>query len=421
MLKNKLLGAILLPSLMISTNASAIIDPDATVVYLRKSCIEYSGGPELNNCFVDTNDILAWLGGDGSSNLPYPTRNDDAGPLRIEIGPGRFAGFECKNKNDISLIGSGPGVTILGGPANSIGIKASHCFNFNVQDLRVESGFISVEWVGRGSSTWSNVHAMPNSLTQVPGYPTSFPEENVYGWSETGCLGIDKASRPVHRWVNSRIVTTGKTAYLANCSENWFFATQFETNGEGFLSGLRGLTVVGLDQEPANRPEVHIYGSNIRVIAAQDASFPTPHSSGDGIGIMAASVGQNGELHIHGTGIDVIGNNIPNDIAALAVADNGFIHASQSAFVMQTTAPGRKYRIKNDGGTIKAPYQWADSTSTDAIVSENGSDMVIENLCPDATLACSDNEKRPNVMVYSEACSGSAGPWFNTTRNECKQ
>ncbi len=372
-------------------HGEAAIDSDAAVVYLRSSCNE--GVDVLNNCFTTTVDLANWL---------YNVRDTAAGPLTVEIGPGRFAGFECISKNDLSLKGSGPGVSILGGPGNSIGIRGAGCFNFNVQDLTAESNFISVRWDGKGSSNWSNVHVMPNSLT-LDGL---FKQENTYGWSES-CVGITKADRPVHRWSGSRILATGKTAYLATCSENWFFGTQIEANGAGAADGLRGVTVSAIEMN--QKPEIHLYGSNLRVVAAQGVSFPTPAGKGDGIGILAAGVGLNGELHMHGTGIDAIGNELPNDIAALAVDDGGTIHATQAAFVMKTPSPGKVYRIKNDGGTVMAPYLWEERVLSINLVSEDGADTTTDIV-----------GGLPHTMIYTGVCNAN-GPWFDTVTGQCRQ
>lgn len=401
--KSVLIGfiSVLLP--VISPASLAVNNPDATIVQLRKDC------GILDDCFPTTSEVVSWLDN---------TRNPNAGPLRIEIGPGRFGAFNCNTHNDVSLVGSGPGITILQG-GSAAGIHGFGCFNFNVQDLTAESIFISVRWEGDGSSTWSNVHVLPNSLI-IPGLP-NFKKENTYGWSEGSCDGISKENRPVHRWVSSRIVATGKTAYLAACSENWFFGTQLVAAGSGFENGLRGITVAAFPSNNTSFPEVHVYGGNIQVVANDTVEFDTLTATVDGQGIIAAVVGKRGELHVHGTGIDVIGNNNGNNIAALGVADGGFIHASESAYVMKTGAGGKKYRILNEGGIVKAPYTWEEeilTPGTPALVSDNGKDMVIENVCSNAPTC---TETRPHMMVYTAECTDTGGPWFDTTANACRQ
>lgn len=394
----------------ITSHSYAGIDPDTPVIHLRTTCNEIQNSAPINNCFTNTNDVVNWLDNE---------RNQNAGPVSIEIGAGIFGGFTCRAHNNISLKGSGPGITILRG-FGSAGIEGNNCFNFNVQDLTAESTFISIRWNNGGTTTWSNVHALPNSFELLP-YVT---KGNAYGWSET-CGQTTKENRAIHRWVSSRIVTTGKTAYLAACSENWFFGTQLTASGSGFADGIRGITVAAFISDDVTSPEAHIYGGNIQVIADSSVSFDSVSAAGDGKGIIATVVGKRGELHIHGTGIDVIGNANNNDIAALGVANGGFIHASVSSYVMKTGSDGRSFRILNEGGnsgTVRAPYTWDEkiltSTNPPIIVSDNGKDTVVENVCIDAP-TCS--EIRPHVMVYTNQCNDIGGPWFDTTANICRQ
>jgi len=400
--------AFLLP-VTFSGHSSATNEPSASIVMLRSTCSIVTGSPPIDNCFTSTDEVVNWLDN---------TRNQDAGPLSIEIGPGQFGAFKCNSHDNLSLKGSGPTITILRAIGFIGGIEGSNCFNFNVQDLTAEGTLYSARWVGAGSSTWSNVHLLPNSLEHP-----FLKKENTYGWSET-CQPTTKENRAIHRWVSSRIVTSGKTAYLAACSENWFFGTQLVASGSGNIDGIRGITVAAFASDDITSPEAHFYGGNIQVIADASVSFGAVSATGDGKGIIATVVGKRGELHIHGTGIDVIGNDNNNDIAALGVADGGFIHASVSAYVMKTGSEGTSYRILNEGGnsgTVRAPYTWDENVLTlpDAptIVSDNGKDTVVENVCINPE--CS--ETRPHVMVYTNQCNGAGGTWFDTTANTCRQ
>ncbi len=370
----------------IPTTAHAVIDSNASIVYLRKSCTE--GGVAVNNCFTTTSDLQNWI----------PTRSPQPGPsspLLVEIGPGQFDGFLCSNLSNVSLRGSGRDKTVLGSTtiSSQIGLTADNCSDLSVQDLEMASPFIAVYWEGTGSSTWTNVDV----------------EGGDYGWSETGCT----SQQSVHRWFSSTIHASYKTAYAVQCSQNWFYGSEIIAAGPGGIeNGLRAITA----HSTTYPSEVHVYGSVIRVIPDPGTTFPTPGSlGGDGTGLVAVVAGQNSQIHIHGTGIDVMGNNVSNDIAALIATNGGLIHATQTAFMLNTPAPGQVYRIKNEGGTIMAPYLWENEVLGMPLVSEDGADMTVENQCVGTT--CSTTQ--PHLLVYSSSCTTN-GPWFDIGAGKCR-
>jgi hypothetical protein len=393
-------------SIFIALPARAIIDDDAKVVYVRDgSCIE--GGVLLNNCFKNINDLQNWI---------VNTRDNNAGALVAEIGPGYYlSGFACYGMSDVSLKGAGPDKTIIGQGDPSIipdnynffGISASSCDNFHVQDLSIKANW-AINWDGPGTSTWTNVHVEAHG---------------TYGWRET-CATI--TSRPKHFWFNSTIkgMSDTKVTYSVACSENWFFGSEITNQSVGAVGGIRAIQVrknVGA-QYANNTPEVHVYGSVIRVVVPDgvDNLNTIPGSSGDGHGIYAVGAGLDAEIHIHGTGIDVIGNNVGNNVAALVVADGGMIHAAQSSFVLKTGPGGITHRILNGGGIVMAPYLWEKEVLNRPLQSSNGSDMVVENVCPTSSPGCTEAEKIPHMMIYKLECNAN-GPWWDTTMNTCRQ
>jgi len=360
--------------------AQAAIDPAADIAYLRKDCREE--GVRIANCVTNASAVMKWL------SAKQPTVNS---PATVEIGPGQFSpGFSCTGVSNFSLKGSGRGKTILGGGFGQVAFQARDCFNLHIQDLTITGGFPApIYWLGGGSSTWVDVEILGG----------------IYGWTETDCAGLTQ--RPVHHWFSSTIKSNLKVAYNASCSENWFYGTEFITTGPGFTGGIRGITAHKTTDGLS--PEVHVYGSVIRVIPDPGITFAAPSGAGDATGIVAVSAGRDAEVHIHGTGIDVIGNDIPNDVAALAVADGGIIHATQSAFVMKTPSQGKIYRIKNDGGTVKAPYLWEDEVLLKNLVSDDGADRTTEIV-----------GGLPHPLVYTSVCTVN-GPWFDTVTGQCRQ
>lgn len=383
-----------------SIGAHAVIDDDAHIIYVRKgNCSE--GGVELNNCFKNVYFAQEWIK-DVHNAQPSPKA------LLVDIGPGYYlSGFECDAMTNITLRGSGPNSTILGqaDPSvspdtyNGYGIRATGCGNFHVQDMSLKAGW-GVSWDGGGSSTWTNVNV----------------EGGTYGWRES-CSTV--TNRPKHYWFNSRItgVHDTKVAYSVACSENWFFGTEVTNRSEGFAGGIRGIQAranvgeIYLDHVP----EVHLYGSAVRVVVPDGADLTSvsPASSGDGAGIYAIGAGLQAKIHVHGTGIDVIGNTLANDVAALVVADGGSIHATQSSFVLNTGVGGTTHRIKNDGGIVKAPYQWEKEVLSMPLQTEDGTDTTIEMVCSGGSNC------QPHMMVYSSNCSAN-GPWFDMVTGNCR-
>lgn len=371
MCKSVLSVVFLFISLIFSINASAAVDNDAAIVKLRKDCTE--NGVTVPNCFVTYSSLNNWM---------TNTRNANAGALTIQVGPGTFDHFSCSNFDHLSVKGSGPNQTTFQG------VNASNCFDLNMQDLTVSDWFPGpVYWSGDGSSTWTNVHLNGTN----------------YAWTETNCGST--TSRPVHRWFASKLTSKSKTVYLAGCSENWFYGSELVLDGADFGGMKMGVMVRAANGDTTSKPEVHIYGSVLRTILAPGTSFSN---------MRAVYAGRNGEVHIHGTGIDVIGNDLDNDVTALYATDGGIIHATQTSYVMKTGTHGKRIRINNNGGVIKAPYLWETNVLDlgNNFASADGADRTTE-------IVCNGSACFPHGMIYTSACTGN-GPWFDTVTNACR-
>lgn len=363
---------------LLSFNASATIDSNAAIVQLRKTCTD--GGVALHNCFTTSSALVTWI-----TNTRNPTQ---AAQLKVEIGPGVFDGFGV-SFSYVNFIGSGRDKTTIGTTNSSITVNGSTKLHF--QDLRLTGGFPApIYWLGGGSSTWVNV----------------LIEGSTYGWTESNCNLVTKATRPVHKWFSSTIISAGKVAYATQCSENWFYGSEIIATGPGFGDGLRGITARAYYS--TDYPETHIYGSVIRVLPSDNASFSEPSASGDGVGVVAIAAGQNAEIHVHGTGIDVLGNNMPNNVAAIAAINGGVVHAAQTAFNMKTASGGSIVRIKNEGGHIHAPYLW-EHIPTSPLISANGADIT--------TVTSGTSDGFPHLLIYSTNC---ASGWYDSVDKNCK-
>ncbi|VAW78800.1 hypothetical protein MNBD_GAMMA12-3929 [hydrothermal vent metagenome] len=367
--------AVSLGLLVMSSGAYAIVDNDAQIIHLRKNCTE--NGTEVANCLTTSAEVMTWIEQSRTST----------GPLTVQVGPGRHGFFRCVGLNNLSIKGSGPGQSFFSG------LHPSNCFDLNVQDLTITDWFPApIYWSGDGSSVWTNVHV----------------KGGIYAWTETGCSKITK--RPVHKWFSSQLWSKSKTVYLASCSENWIFGSELVLKGPGQSGILTGMIVRAANGENTF-PEVHLYGGNLRVIADTTGGTSTVTSL---TGVYAAN---NGRVHIHGTGIDTIGNGDSNDIVALRALPGGMIHAAQSAFVMNTKGTGDIIRIKNQGGTIMAPYLWEAQVLAlgNKFKSQDGSDRTTEVACDATTSVC-----KPRSLIYMSSCA-SNGPWYDIAANACRK
>lgn len=359
-----------------SQSLMASVDVDAGIVHLRTDCTE--NNTAIANCFTDSEAVINWI---TNTRTPKPSSTS---PLTIKLGPGRFGGIDiaCAGMSDISFRGAGMSQSYIDSDVNQIhyGVNATDCHNISFQDMTINGIFTAVFWNGPGSSKWTNV--------EVTG--------GLYGWSETNCVTWPEITQ--HRWFNSRIISHGKTAYEAACSENWFFGSEIVNILEA------GIHDAGVTAGRDSHSEIHIYGSVLRVIIPDGVTS----------GATAARASSDGEIHIHGTGIDVIGNALPNNITALRATSGGKVHANQSSYVLKTGSGGQITRISNTGGTAKAPYLWEPEILDlgNNYKSVDGADTTTEIVCNGATCV-------PHNLIYSATCTAN-GPWYDTDTKACR-
>jgi len=392
-----LLASTYLSSLLFINNAHAVIDDAAETVSLNKSCTINSVAQD--NCFTNYNALKVW-----TRNIRKPNIN---APLNVNIGPGTFEGTPAANVNIFCFPGegytgytfyngSGSNHTVLkgtgSGSTSSINIK--NCTNLNFSHLKIETNFYGgIYWSGGGQSKWVDVEV----------------ETNGRSWLEPVC----GAERGKHYWYSSKVassaVFTVASTYTASCDETWFFGSEVKVTVPASQSGNNnGGAVIA-----SGNGIIHLYGSNLR-------SFLNSGGSADStINNVPAALSKNGgEIHIHGTGIDVISES-GKDIIALQASNGGLIHADVSAYVMQTT--GSITRIDNQGGIIKAPYQWAQSNQPPAVISETGADIAVETSCDPTGCHEVDTGIGTHLLIYNNSCDFAGhGPWFDVVTGKCR-
>jgi hypothetical protein len=387
-------------SLVVAAPVMAAADPAAPVVMLRQSCTE--NGTEINNCFANFPALAGWMNGTRKPNA--------SSPLRVDIGPGTFQGAynpEEETYGDLritcnptagytghtSFVGSGPEHTNLrgtGSPSTS-SVNVRNCTELSFSDLKVTTNFYGgIYWNGGGNSQWKNV--------VVDGV--------ARGWLEPEC----GAERGKHYWFGSKVSATAAFSitapYVARCDETWFFGSEVKgVVPAGETSSLNGVAVAEEDGI------LHLYGSNL--VALIDGGPVGANTT-----VPAALAQTGGHVHIHGTGIDVISTTGQN-IVALQVMTGGMIHAEESAYNLQTT--GTVTRIDNQGGMVKAPYQWTQASQPPTVLSETGADLAVETNCDGGSCHDENTGTETHLLIYNANCNVAGhGPWFDVVTGKCR-
>lgn len=379
------------------SSALAAIDDNAAIVELRETCSNTIGGvtTAIDNCFETMGELTNWI---STTRLP-----DENAPLTVNIGPGTFEHFNLSSSIpscNISLKGSGRLQTKLVNNFFSSVIEfPEHCV-LSVSNLTIESQhlFFAIHVfpsnAGTGETTWSDVDVFGIG----------------YGWEGGG------ACDSKHFWFNSRIIT--RTAAGAGndfarayttCAEDWFYASELTAIAESTDPEPDDLFAI----QGHHAAEIHLYGSIVRAITGNGITAPPATIQGKGSlsppvvsGVFAITVAGDANLHMHGTAVDVLSSE-GNNVAAIGSANNGFIHANEASYNLQTGSGGTVTRIINNGGTVKAPAVWEASAALPNIISTTGQDTAVYTGTPGG---------RPHIVIYDETCTGK---WFDTTANTC--
>lgn len=389
-------------------NAAADVD----TVTLRTSCTENAGATEIPNCFNSMAAVDNWL---RTVRFTGPSK-----PTVVNIGPGTFIGWECESSN-VTLRGSGRDQTVFVPNTTSAMVIGPGCTNINVQDMTLDSK--AARWgvfVANVSAitSWTNVEI----ISQGYGW-----DERISGEDGSGtCPNHDGK----HMWFSSRIRVIGNTAssraYTARCAQSWFWGSEITAD----VTDPTALIAFALK---ADQAEVHLYGSNARLLLPVGTNAVGYQSPNTGQFLMAAING--GSVHIHGTGLDVVhkGAGTADMLYADAIANSHF-HANESGFNIHVTGSGKVRRLAGPG-TIEAPYLWGQSTvpplslgtsGVQTLISKNGADRYIETDCP-LNGNCGSvvaDKTYPHEMIYRAECTGTSattGPWFDLSTKACRQ
>lgn len=364
-------------------------DPNAAVVYLRKTCSVANvgaGESPVENCFETSSALHTWIW-----NTRIPTA---ASPLIVEIGPGTFdGGLSCTgpNRGHVTFRGSGRGNTIIS--SFYAGVFES-CDALVFEHMTFSGALIGVAWFKGGSSSWTDVELKGGYIAWYDNFDNSSSGE---------CSDLQKGT---HKFFSSTLLVpngaSGGTEAIGNfCGKNWLWGSEIAINvsAGGGSTDPKGV----LSEGDGN--ETHVYGGNIRVTI--DAGAPV----GRPVGISATN---GAEVHVHGTGIDVVATNASN-VKALVASSFGEIHASQSAYVLKAGVGGSVTRISSGlNGYVHAPYLWEhipSPTTAPNFESVNGADTT--------TVTVGTSDGHPHMAVYSSTCPSNAR-WYDQVDKVCR-
>ena len=384
--------------------------PFPDVAYVRQDCAS------LQNCADNMTEMLAWT---------WSTRDpSETAPLLIDIGPGSFAmpfdtcSVSSPNQNSdrghTTLRGSGRNNTVLTASAASgtALLQINGCNNIIVQDLAIDSTesvgntHFGIVWTGGGSSSWTNVAVFASS----------------YAWYTPNACTL--ATRGRHEWFSSILHTQFglgfSIAYNSNCEDSWIWGSELIAETEGGSTQQH----IGVKSSAASS-SVHIYGTDVRVIAKAGSSSP-----GGQIGLYAQSGGQ---IHHHGGEIVVRheASNNQDVYGIVASLVNSRVHVLETSFGILPGLGGTAIRSAQfGGGSAQSAFQWVPSTDapmpgngTEHIKSVDGQDSFVETDCP-MNAGCQTSGDFPHLMIYTEACAGrpsiDQGPWFDTVTHNCR-
>lgn len=393
------------------------------IVLVREDCTGLSNCFDVMDDLADTQDGWIW-------NCRFPTASS---PLRVDVGPGTFDAFTCPEatpqNGHVSVHGAGREVTRLQreNPWEDVAyhgaVTAFNCDDLEFSDLRLEAVSFGVAWHGAGSSTWIDVDV-------VAGIPigSSQPGAIGYGWYDTdpsGGLGLtcttDLAS---HYWYGSKIRVEGGTsnlvAYVARCSNNWFYGGEIEAVTDQTGGPLRQHTGIYVIEEGDFRG----FGVALRTyIGLKNKKV----AAGGTIGVDVVG---NGVFHTHGGIINTstagtidgqTGQPKDADATNIRVSGNGFVHTPATAYVVSASGNGTAYRVDpSSTGIAQVPFLWPSGDEPPAVESMTGKDLFVETDCTSAGTCGGGATTEPHLMIFDEGCTTN-GPWFDVVEGACRQ
>lgn len=390
-------------ALLATATGAQTIDPDASVVHLRKTC-------DVANCFTTTSDLTTWLWGDGPDDRTNEPSSGDR--VAVHVGPGDFGPFECTgtdgsggavDRGYVGVIGSGrkqtsfvrstPDGGVSGACVGAVHIENCQEMDFSHLSARGETG---VFWLGGGEATWSDVDMIGSPQEPRCGLASQ-------GWyDQTGVGGKSK-----HFMFGSRAIGRGElTAMGLNVpgAEIWFYGG--DVLAKGMAETMHNVTAA----HSVGAGDIRFFGTTIRTQLAEGIASGPSRFNG-------AEVRNGGTLHMHGGIINASAHQGTGDVDVFGIRAEGsgtFAHSPDTAFVVRAGGDGLATRVESvDGATVQSPFLWPAGTTPPDAASLHGSDAFVET---DA--GASGDEA--HMMVRDSSCSAGGGPWRDMATGSCR-
>ncbi|MGB5813100.1 MAG: hypothetical protein WBG86_21380 [Polyangiales bacterium] len=379
------------------TAAQSVIDPNATVVELRTSCV-MPGSTYLDNCFETAADVTDWLWVDAGLPGGRNSEPNSLDSVTVRVGPGTFDAFECDGngmRGFVSVEGAGRDVTRFVTPSPPVfhpiagachgGITSDGCTNLSFRNVTAE-GAAGVLWVGDGDSQWEDV----DMTAENPTGATCLAE--AMAWYDALSLGGE------HFFWNTRFRALGKAAFTSafqtDESDSWIYGSDLliEMTSDAVVGGatVRSGSDIG----------VRIFGSTVRARFAASA----PSFSGLVTGLLAES---DGVIHMHGGIINVSTSLSTSGVAVGVQASAGsFVHTPETAFALSGPTIARLL----GAGAIQSPFLWPSGPTPPSIFSQTGSDLFVKT-------KEGPGQDEARLLVYDNGCS--PGPWRRVSNDTC--
>lgn len=375
--------AIVLPGTLWAYNDLPTSGPMPDVVHVRKDCA--STNSNISNCADNMAEMMSWV---------WNTRNPDvSSPLMVDVGPGTFGRFTCTDAGYVTIRGSGRDKSILQSGVKSP-VNVNNCTKLSFQDIKISSDNTAIVWREGGDSSYSNVEVV------------SGPSYQNWAWRDS-CVGLTKS---IHYWFGSKLTSRADgygATFETQCSESWFYGSEITVAVEPGPQAQQFFAVDVLYDG-----DVRLFGSAVRAFSETGVIFGAGRE-----GPVGARVSEGGVFHMHGGIISIDASKANGNVGAngLIVDSTSAAHVVDTAYALKVAGQGIATRI---AGQAASPFQWPQSTTPPNVVSITGADTYVETDC--AASGCQTVGAEPHLMIYSAACTGAGGPWFDVVTRACR-
>lgn len=377
---------------LVAEPEAPVIDPDASEVQLRKSCVSHGGF--LDDCFETSASLTSWLWGGGRTNPP--SAQD---PVLVRVGAGDFDPLICNGSQGeldgwVSFQGAGRENTRFVQVEEPVAaIDITNCTALEFSDLTAygisDEVARGVYVKGYGTATWSDVDTYAEGTD---------PEAAILAWYD---LSANQPDDLVQYLFGCRVEARGRAktayAYETGGADVWFYGGEITLRPTAEPGAPLPAAPSWTALWAIGGGRFHLFGTAVRGVAEEAPGF-------DGSLWGANVLGES--LHMHGGIISLDGSGSGADVDVLGVLSNfgGLVHTPETAFALKPGGSGTAMRLSGSPSGFQSPFQWPAGASPPDIVSIHGADLFVDT-------AAGASGQEAHLMVYDTTCTGAGGPW----------